>query len=182
LSIVRGGFANVEDADAMVELFQHASAVVYTDGSCIGNGTAGARAGVGVFWGVSPHRYEVSRPGSITPATNNTAEFEAIEEALIGIQKHLAECTAEDAKRYSAVIATDANYVYRALTEWYDGWRRAGWKKADGALVANLDILRRVHGLMSELPVRLVHVYGHGTTAGNCAADELAARGREAAV
>ena len=35
--------------------------VVYTDGACEGNGKAGARAGIGVYWGPD-HPWNVSEP------------------------------------------------------------------------------------------------------------------------
>ena len=46
---------------------------VYTDGACKSNGKNGARAGVGIFWGVS-HPLNISRR-LIGRQTNNRAEI-----------------------------------------------------------------------------------------------------------
>jgi ribonuclease HI len=166
-------------------MFASATAVVYTDGSCTGNGTTSSLGGVGVFWGQRGHPYQVSRKASITPATNNTAEFEALEDALAGVEMDQARYTkaaAAASKRgdcthpppYSAIIVMDAEYPYNALTQWYDGWKRKGWRTASGTPVANMEILQRVHAQLQRLPVKLYHVIAHGSTAGNQEADALA--------
>jgi hypothetical protein len=51
--------------------------VVYTDGSCLNNGTARASAGIGVFFGLNSRR-NISRKLVADKISNNVAEIRAI--------------------------------------------------------------------------------------------------------
>lgn len=64
--------------------------VVYTDGSCFGNGMAGCKAGYGVFWGDN-HPDNLSEPLDRGPPTNNRAELTAVIRALE--QVHIFCCS-----------------------------------------------------------------------------------------
>lgn len=107
------------------------TAVVYTDGACIRNGTKYARAGVGVFWGADDPR-NVSRRVHGSP-TNNVAELEAIEEAVEQIVAHR-----EPNVEYR--IVSDSQYSIHALTTWYDRWARSGWRTSSGSPVKNMEL------------------------------------------
>jgi len=161
-----------EDAAArFVGLFADAGAVVYTDGSCPRNGQAGAAAGVGVYWGPD-HVSNVSRPVRGQYTSNNVAELEAIEEALQQIAAH------EVLKTQPVVVVSDSMYSIQAVTTWYSGFVRRGWKTTGGSEVKNPDLIRSIRALLDTLVhVRLVHVHGHVGHAGNEAADALAGAG-----
>jgi ribonuclease HI len=142
---------------------------VYTDGACVGNGTAGARGGIGVWFGPdSPHN--VSRPIAGPLHTNNVAELQAIEAAI-----HVLETLHVPA----AVIHTDSMYAINALTRWAPKWATKGWRTAAGGPVANKDLIIGILAKLSGGPVAVTlnYVAGHAGIAGNEAADDLARRG-----
>ena len=77
------------------------------------------------------------------------------------------------------LIYCDSQYVINSVTKWMSGWKRKGWKKADGKPVLNVDLLQ---GIDAELPGRRVTfewVKGHAGHELNEAAD---ARARAAAL
>ena len=75
-------------------------AVVYTDGACFNNGFYGARAGVGVWWGMG-HYSNISAPAQ-GRQTNNSAEIEA---ATIAVQQ------AADMGLDSLTVITDSEFL-----------------------------------------------------------------------
>ena len=101
------------------------------------------------------------------------AELEAIEEALAQIS-----AAAEALRTRPVVVVSDSKYSIDALTTWYAGFVRRGWKTTAGTDVKNPDLIRRIRTLLDQLPlVHLVHVRGHVGHAGNEAADLLAGAG-----
>jgi ribonuclease HI len=100
--------------------------------------------------------------------TNNVAELEAVLDAL----KMLPLGTSK-----SATVVTDSRYVIDAQ-EWLPGWKRNGWKKADGSPVANLLLIQSIAKELASRPyVYFSHVYAHSITEGNHQADKLAKAG-----
>jgi ribonuclease HI len=145
--------------------FDDVKAVIYTDGACTGNGKPGARAGVGVFWGVDDPR-NVSRPVHGLP-TNNVAELEAIEDAVDAI-------LADDILRTEpVVIVSDSKYGIDCLTTWYDGFVRRKWLTTSRTSVLNRELIERIHDKLTP-NIRLAHVRGHTVHEGNNWADKLA--------
>jgi len=139
---------------------------VYTDGACSNNGTPDAGAGYGIFWG-NGHADNVAAPVSGAP-TNNRAEYEAVCVAL------------EQAKTrgYKTLkILTDSKLLVNSVTKWLPGWKRNNWKKSNGEVVLNRDLLERIDGMTGEIDVRFEHVAGHAGIHGNEMADSLAREG-----
>lgn len=142
--------------------------VVYTDGSCLGNGQEGAAAGAGVFWGADdPRNRSVRVPGACQ--TNQRAELYAVLLAM------------EEARTLAGVleVRTDSRYVISCMTEWIVGWRQRGWVTSQGAPVKHQDLLTRMETLLGARTERVcwVHVAAHCGEPGNEAADRLAAQG-----
>ncbi len=155
-------FDDREEALLFLGAFTACDEIVYTDGACSGNGKDGARAGVGVFWGLDDPR-NVSRPvhGS---HTNNVAELEAIGAALDSI-----------GHRDRVVIVSDSQYSISCLTTWRDGFIRRGWKTSKGIDVKNRELIEEILEKLKARPhVSLVHVRGHVGHLGNHHADTLA--------
>lgn len=75
-----------------------------------------------------------------------------------------------------AVIFSDSEYTVLSATKWLTGWRRKGWKTANGDPVKNQDLWERVHAMLSVLGshVKLQWVSGHCGTPGNERADTIA--------
>lgn len=132
--------------------------VIATDGACSGNPGPGGWAWVDELTGRSGS-------GGSRRTTNNIMELTAMLEAL----------RYADTDR-SLLIRADSQYVINVVTKWGPGWRRKGWKKADGKPVANQEL---VAALLEEYEKRTAEtridwVRGHDGDAGNEEADRLA--------
>ncbi|KAG5920621.1 hypothetical protein E4U61_007626 [Claviceps capensis] len=143
---------------------------IYTDGSSLANGRAGARAGVGVYFGDADAR-NVSERLIGEPQTNQRAELMAMLRAL-----EIAPL------KQTVQIVSDSQYSIKCLTEWAIGWKRKGWKTATGENVKNQDVIRAILDKMDERTRANSTTYfhwvkGHASDRGNMAADRLAVRG-----
>ena len=142
---------------------------VYTDGSCVNNGYANARAGIGIYFGENDPR-NVSR-SVVGKQTNNVAELTAVIEAY--------ELLKEDIQKGGEfVIVTDSEYVIKCVTNYGLRCARNGWTKD----IPNKALVK--HAYTSFEPhknVTFLHVVAHtnGTNPhqiGNAGADALAQR------
>src|SRR5699024_8210731 len=97
-------------------------------------------------------------------ATNNRGELMAVLDLL----RSTAD-SGEDLK-----VFCDSQYVINALTKWMPGWKRRGWKKADGKDVLNKDLLELLDVALRGREVEFEWVKGHSYHAMNEAADERA--------
>lgn len=133
----------------------------YTDGACKGNPGPG---GWGVLLVYGGHKKELS--GGVAQTTNNRMEMQAVIEALKSL------------KRATKVrVHTDSQYVHKGISEWITGWKRKGWKTADGKPVKNQDLWMELDGLSTSHEVQWKWVKGHAGHPGNEAADKLANEG-----
>ena len=150
---------------------------VYTDGSCLYNGTKRAKAGVGVYFGQDDPR-NLSRPLSRGERqTNNRAEMTAIIEAMKRTESELIA-------GHPLLIHTDSEYSMRVLGEYGRRCQRSGWKNTYGITPPNLDLMQRGLTLLDRYPshIHLHHVLAHTGSMdvhslGNKAADALAVEG-----
>lgn len=179
---------------------QNAPVRIYTDGSSLGNGQAGANAGVGVWFGPLDRR-NVSEPLNGTKQTNQRAELTAVLRALeVGPKDRRLD------------IVTDSNYAIKCVTEWCIKWRMNGWLNSSNKPVENKDLVQKVVDMLDErfrlnqyrigeedelekrraekagqpwnwgpAGVKFTWVKGHDKDVGNNAADELAVNGARAA-
>lgn len=149
---------------------------IYVDGSCLGNGRGGARAGVGVFFGDGDPR-NLSESFTMDNPTNQRAEILAIVRAL---EVCLADPRLIEAE--TITVRTDSMYVVNCVQRYIDSWRAHAWHKSDGEPVKNRDLIERLGELRDRLGPRLSvhHVKGHAGNRGNDEADRLAKRGSEA--
>ncbi|XP_064383277.1 uncharacterized protein LOC135331917 isoform X2 [Halichondria panicea] len=125
---------------------QSSRPVVYSDGSCFGNGYGGASGGVGVFWGDN-HPYNVSEKLE-GHQTNQRAELVSACRALeTAIQQG-----------YSAIeLKTDSTYTIKSITEWIPKWRENGWKTVTSKAVKNQEDIERLDWLCQQIDVQ--HMY-----------------------
>lgn len=103
--------------------------------------------------------------------TNNRMELRAVMEALEGLPEG-----------ETIEIVTDSTYVIKALSQWIHGWRKRGWKTAEGLPVVNRELIELLDGRVSALKARFTWVRGHDGHALNEIVDGLAqgaARGVE---
>ncbi|KAG6828351.1 hypothetical protein H0H92_008239 [Tricholoma furcatifolium] len=150
------------DAPRTVPRWSHSMETVdvYTDGSCLDNGTTTAKAGAGVWFGRDDERNTATRLPDTVENTNNTGEAVAV---LIAARK------AQNDKALR--VRTDSLVTLECLTENLQRYEDAGWVG-----VENRDILKAV---VSQLRSRsgftiLIKVKGHSGDEGNEEADPLA--------
>ncbi len=146
------------------------SAIVYTDGACSGNPGPGGWAAIVVLPPVS-HLDKgeiIELVGAESSTTNNRMEMLA---ALRALQFLAPKSLAVD-------VYTDSVYVIRGMTQWAFGWKRRGWKTAEGKEVLNRDLWQALMGEVGarDLPVKWHFCRGHQGTAGNERCDELAVK------
>jgi ribonuclease HI len=71
-------------------------------------------------------------------------------------------------------ILCDSQYVINSITKWMPGWKRKGWRKADGKPVLNVDLLKELDRELAGRKYRFEWVKGHAGHDLNEAADERA--------
>ena len=72
------------------------------------------------------------------------------------------------------LVQCDSQYVINAVTKWMAGWKRKGWRKADGKPVLNLELLQELDAATQGRRYRFEWVRGHAGHPANEAADERA--------
>jgi ribonuclease HI len=141
--------------------------LIYTDGACSGN------PGPGGYGSIITDFKMVSELGEFYPqTTNNRMEMQAVISAL-------QFCL----ERYSSVsslqIFTDSVYVIRGATQWLFGWKKRGWKTADGKDVTNQDLWQVMDRLLFQisttysLKIKWSFIRGHKGIHGNERCDEI---------
>ncbi|AUZ36503.1 DUF4440 domain-containing protein [Arthrobacter sp. PGP41] len=127
------------------------------DGSALGNpGPAGWA------WYVNDDCW---RAGGWPHGTNNQGELMAVLD-LLRATAHLPQ---EDLH-----ILCDSQYVINSITKWMPGWKRKGWRKADGKPVLNVDLLKELDRELTGRKYTFEWVKGHAGHDLNEAADERA--------
>jgi len=59
------------------------------------------------------------------------------------------------------LIQADSQYSINACTKWIHGWRRRGWRTADGKPVKNQQAIRQIDELLAHRDVTWEYVRGH---------------------
>ena len=132
------------------------------DGSALGNpGPAGWA------WYVDDSSWAA---GGWKHATNNQGELMAVLQ-FFRATEHLDD---------DLLILCDSQYVINCITEWMPGWKRKGWRKADGKPVMNVELLKEIDVALVGRTYRFEWVKGHANHPLNEAADARARAASEA--
>ncbi|HEY8549098.1 MAG TPA: ribonuclease HI [Vicinamibacterales bacterium] len=137
--------------------------VVFCDGAAKGNPGPGG-------WGVviaTPDGEVIELGGSSPHTTNNRMELTAAIEALSAVA----------GRPEPVAIYTDSSYVIKGIREWIWGWRRRGWKTAEGTDVLNRELWQKLDALASgrgKDGIEWHYVRGHAGIPGNERVDEIA--------
>lgn len=131
--------------------------IAAADGSALGNpGPAGWA------WYVDENNWAA---GGWDHGTNNMGELQAVLE-LFRATEHLPD---EELK-----ILCDSQYAINCISKWMPGWKKRGWKKADGKQVLNQDILKELDAAIAGRKYTFEWVKGHAGHDLNEAADDRA--------
>jgi ribonuclease HI len=131
---------------------------VWCDGSCAPNPGPGGWAALIERGG---RRERIS--GAAPRSTNNMMEMTAAIEAL----RHIPPQT-------RVHITTDSQYLLNGITRWLAGWKRKGWRKADGEPVLNRTLWEELDRLVSDRKVTWEWTRGHSGHPENEEVDRLA--------
>ncbi|PVZ72067.1 ribonuclease H family protein [Pelagibaculum spongiae] len=148
---------------------------IFTDGGCEPNP---GKAGSGLAFyrlanrDISQCQLESLWFGLYNPmGTNNTAELNALHQALI-----LAKVELDNNR--SVAIFCDSKYSIQCITQWAIGWQKKGWKKTGGE-IKNLELIQQMFALHQQLieqyaeQLQILHVNGHVGVEGNELADRM---------
>ncbi|MGN7612657.1 ribonuclease HI [Magnetococcales bacterium HHB-1] len=138
---------------------------LYTDGACSGNPGPGG-------WGVLIRRTDQkddTLSGFSSRTTNNRMEMLA---AIRGLEYVMQSGTTTP-----ITVVTDSSYLKNGITQWIIGWKRRGWRKADGKAVLNVDLWKQLDHLTQQNHIAWQWVRGHAGHTENEIADELARGG-----
>lgn len=136
---------------------------MYCDGACKGNGVQENAVG---GWGAylkykdSEKRFYGGSPNT----TNNIMELTACIQGLKALKR----------SDIPVIIYTDSSYVVNGMTQWIQGWKAKGWKRAKNKPLLNAELWMELDNLCSIYNVTFEWVKGHSTNLGNIEADRLA--------
>jgi len=149
--------------------------LVFTDGSCIGQGKGTPKCGIGIHF-PNKELADVSKKFKLDPLTNQRAELYAIYYALRKIIKNL------DFK--TITILTDSEYSIKSLTVWVKDWEKKDWKNAQKKPVMNQDLIKPIYEIIKKHKdnIKFIHVDAHTgggdwKSVGNALVDRLAKQG-----
>ena len=137
---------------------------IFTDGGCEPNpGKAGSGIAVYRNNAVAELWYGLYSPNG----TNNTAELNALHQALI-----MAKSEVDKGK--SVAVFCDSQYSIQCVTQWAVNWEKKGWKKQGGE-IKNLELIIQMFALHQTLKgqIQVLHVNGHVGVEGNELADRM---------
>jgi ribonuclease HI len=131
---------------------------MFTDGACSGNPGPGG-------WGclIRSGRHVKELSGGAPNTTNNRMELQAPAEGLKALTR---PCR--------VTIYSDSQYVVKGMTEWLAGWKRKGWKNAQGKPVENREYWEALAEAAKPHHVTWQWVKGHAGHPENERVDALA--------
>ncbi len=157
--------ADLNDAEADLDLDNYQEFKVYTDGACLGNPGPGGYAAVILS---SDSQKLKTVKGAEKDSTNNRMELRAVIEALKIIPK-----------KTKIELYSDSSYVLNGLSSWIEGWKKNGWKTASKNAVANQDLWQELDLLSSDFELSYQKVKGHSGDQYNEEVDNLAKKEAE---
>lgn len=137
-------------------------AIIYTDGSCLGNPGPGGWAALLRF-----NEREVTLSGAEAHTTNSRMELTAAIEALRALE---TPCRVD--------FYTDSQYLYRGVTEWLPSWRGQGWQRKAGAL-ANAELWQTLDELAKRHKITWHWLRSHSRNPDNQRVDQMARQARQ---
>jgi ribonuclease HI len=139
---------------------------LFCDGACLGNPGPGGWAYIlRAATAKGPH--ERTGQGGEADTTNNRMELMAV---IQGLEALTRPCQVH--------LVGDSQYVLKGIDSWLAGWKRKGWRKADGGAVLNVDLWQRLDAQLSRHRIETTWVRGHQGHPENERVDRMA---REAA-
>lgn len=140
---------------------------LFTDGACKGNPGPGGWAYILKHPASGKVREDA---GGEAHTTNNRMELMAV---IRGLEVMRLPLTVD--------LYSDSQYVLKGLSQWMTGWKRGGWKTADGQPVKNRDLWVQLDELKAKHTLHFHWVKGHSGHVENERCDRLAVAARDIA-
>lgn len=137
--------------------------IIYTDGSCLENSSAGGPGGWAYIIVGKDEKYSIEQNKGYFKTTNNRMEMMACLEALLEF---------DYPKRI--IIHTDSQYLIDGMTKWIYGWRKRNWVTGYGEAVKNKDLWQALIDASKFHKVTYVKVKAHNGDKYNERCDVLA--------
>lgn len=129
--------------------------IVFTDGSALANGKKNAIASYATVWPFHAELDFGSRLPKTEVQTNNRGEYRAL------IHAYMQADVLDPNRSKTLIVYTDSMLLINSLTVWLHGWKRNDWRKSDGDIIANVDLVRELDKCMRERKTVLRHVRAH---------------------
>ena len=149
--------------------------VIYTDGSCLGNGKSVNSGGYGVIVLDNDEKllYNYSKRSENT--TNNREELKAILYSFLNYGVNINNPLLGFNNYDIPIVYSDSNYCVQTFNEWMFNWARNGWIKSDKKIPENLDLIQAYYDWYQKgYRIDLRKIKGHAGNKWNELADQLA--------
>jgi ribonuclease HI len=147
--------------------------VIYTDGSCNGNGKAHNRGGFGVVVVDNDEKLLFNYNKRCEDTTNNREEIKAILYSFLNYGVNIYNNNSFNIE--IPVVYSDSNYCVQTFNDWMFGWANKGWIKSDKKTPENLDLIKAYYDWYQKgYRIELRKVKGHAGNKWNEVADKLA--------
>jgi ribonuclease HI len=146
--------------------------IVYTDGSCINNGTDNSKGGWSFIIKYGNNK-EIHSAGYCENITTNqrmevTAVIKSLEEIL---------CKWQDSN-LSVTLFSDSQYVVKGINNWMTEWEKNDWCKSKkgkkSSKVLNSDLWKKLFDLVARVQPTVFWIKGHSGDDYNELCDDLA--------
>ena len=149
--------------------------VIYTDGSCCGNGKAINSGGFGVIVLDNNEKLLYNYNKSCENTTNNREELKAILYSFLNYGVNINNPLLGFDTVEIPIVYSDSNYCVQTFNEWMFNWARNGWIKSDKKQPENLDLIQAYYDWYQEgYRIYLRKIKGHSGNKWNEIADQLA--------
>jgi ribonuclease HI len=133
----------------------HQEIIVYSDGSCIGNGKTDAKGASAILF---PNGEIEGGAYYLDPRvvrTNNKQEYYAVIKAMELVNEY-------DPSHTKVIhVYTDSMLLINTCTKWMESWKRNGWKKNSPGEIKNLDLIQILYKYCQERKIKWTHVKAH---------------------
>lgn len=144
--------------------------IIYTDGSCLGNGKTHNTGGFGVVVLDNNENLLYTYSKQCADTTNNREELKAI---LYVFLNHGVKIN--DWNNNVPIVYSDSNYCVQTFNDWMFNWANRGWIKSDKKVPENLDLIQAYYEWYQKgYRIDLRKVKGHSGQKWNEMADDLA--------
>ena len=149
--------------------------IIYTDGSCAGNGKAVNSGGFGVIVLDNDEKLIYNYNKRCENTTNNREELKAILYSFLNYGVNINNPLHGFNNYDIPIVYSDSNYCVQTFNDWMFRWANNNWIKSDKQKPENLDLIQAYfEHYQKGYRIDLKKVKGHSNNKWNELADKLA--------